>query len=147
MDSDAKCNTLGSLISESECLQSRQKSTNPRVLSLDLGLANLEFRAISIRPGVALRIRIQAAQQRHAHWLEKFELFFEFTLKVLGILAALAVVGGLLAASVYCAIIGQKEVAIALASGAGVSTVAGVFLRNFLVVREEWSLRRDGVVF
>ena len=84
-------------------------------------------------PGASREILDMAiAQQRHAHWIEKAEIIGEIALKVLGIFAALCVVGGLLAASVYCAIIGQTAVGVALASGAGIATIAGVFLRNFI---------------
>ncbi len=59
VDSDAKRNILGSLISKPECLGSRRTERISRPLGPDLGFGNLDVRASSKGPGVALRVRTQ----------------------------------------------------------------------------------------
>jgi membrane-associated phospholipid phosphatase len=71
-------------------------------------------------------------EQKHLHEIQLIEVKGQLSLNKLGILGGIFLVGLMLFSTVYCAMHGQKEVAIAIATGAGFIGVAGVFLRNYL---------------
>jgi len=67
--------------------------------------------------------------QANSRELKRIEAYGTIWLSTLGILSALAVVGGMLFSAIYAAMNGHETLATTIASGAGLALVAGVFLR------------------
>lgn len=85
----------------------------------------------NVCPGAARDILDMAIrQQRHHNAIEKMAVVGDFLLPVIGIIAALAVIGALLYAGVYLAVKGFEGLSLAVLSGTGIATVAGAFLQK-----------------
>ena len=86
-----------------------------------------------ICPGAARDILNMALkQQDHVHKTERWELLGEICLKVLGIMASLAIVAGFLVAAAYCASIGQPWLGLGFVAGGAIVTSCSIFMRNFI---------------
>lgn len=83
-------------------------------------------------PGAARDLlNMASASQKHAHHIEKVEVYGALLLKVLGLCVAVGLVAGMLSAALYAAASGHSALAVTIASGTGAALVAGVFLRNY----------------
>jgi uncharacterized membrane protein len=82
-------------------------------------------------PGAARDILDMAIrQQKHHNSVERTAVICDFLLPVIGILAAVFVIGGLLGAGVYLAMNGHERLAVAAISGTGAATIVGAFLQR-----------------
>lgn len=85
----------------------------------------------AVEPGAAGRIISMAErQQTHAHRMATSTLRSESVYRLCGILAAVLITGGAIVGAVICALFNHEKAAIALGAAAGVSTLAGVFIRG-----------------
>lgn len=91
-----------------------------------------------ICPGAARDI-LEMAKSDLAHHqsMERWHVIGDLLLKVLGLLSAIAIVGGMLAAALYAALNGHDGLAVTIASGTGLSMVAGVFVRARMTKRTQ----------
>lgn len=82
-------------------------------------------------PGAARDILDMAKQsQKHQHSIESAEVYGDLILKIIGNFTALGIVVAMLAAALYAAMNQHDALASVIASGTGLSMVAGVFVRN-----------------
>ncbi len=84
-----------------------------------------------ICPGAAREILDMAVRaQTHAHDMETRALKSEASYRVLGIVTAGLVIAVMIGGAVTCAIYGYENAAMALGAAAGLSSLAGVFVRG-----------------
>jgi hypothetical protein len=69
-------------------------------------------------------------QQKHSHHMDKYDAHSEFWQPVIGMLAAVMTVVAMLGAGACFALTGHENLALAVISGTGIVTVAGVFLQR-----------------
>jgi uncharacterized membrane protein len=81
-------------------------------------------------PGAARDIvNMAKKQQEHQHWMEKKDMIFSFLMQLLGLAAAVTLVGLMFYAGIYLAMHSHSNLAGAVLSGTGIVTVAGAFFQ------------------
>lgn len=85
----------------------------------------------NVFPGAAKEILDMAIrQQLHAHYCEKTAITGELRYRLFGMIAAVAVVLLLVVGAIMSSIYGQTSVAITLGGAAGLTTLAGAFIKG-----------------
>jgi uncharacterized membrane protein len=84
----------------------------------------------AVFPGVAKEILDMAVRQQHAHFCERSTIEGEIKYRTFGMLSAVRVVLILVVGAIYASIYGQTAVAIALGGAAGLTTLAGAFIKG-----------------
>ena len=84
-----------------------------------------------VHPGAAGEILNMAVRaQTHGHRMDEIALRSEIKYRILSITLAALVVLSMIAGATICGIYGQEQAAIALGAAAGLSALAGVFVRG-----------------
>ena len=85
----------------------------------------------AVFPGAAKEIiEMAVRQQEHSHFCERSEIQGELRYRMFGMASAVAIVLVLVVGAIACSIYGQTSVAIALGGAAGLTTLAGAFIKG-----------------